>query len=218
MNTTLRARSSSRHRGVTMIESLVAIVVLSFGMLGVVGLQAAALQSNKEARFQASAVRLARELGEMMRGNKDVAEKLRWLTLGGLEVAATAAANPYLVEFSGTLPTTTVECFTTACASGLDVASFQIREWLSRVDTELPGARVSVCIDDAPFDAGGLPQWACSAAGGTTVVKIGWTQLSTDRGAAGTSGAGSATPGLLQASAADSRPGVALALLAGSSE
>lgn len=206
MNNPRPARSPSRHRGVTMIESLVAIVVLSFGMLGVVGLQAAALQSNKEARFQASAVRLARELGEMMRGNKDVA------------IAATAATNPYLVEFSGTLPTTTVECFTAACASELDVASFQIREWLSRVDAELPGARVSVCIDDAPFDAGGLPQWACSGAGGTTVVKIGWTQLSTDRGAAGSSGAGSTTPGLLQASAADSRPGVALAMLAGSFE
>jgi len=189
-----------------MIESLVAIVVLSFGMLGVVGLQAAALQSNKEARFQASAARLARELGELMRGNKDVA------------IAATAAANPYLVEFSGTLPTTTVECFTAACTNGVDIASFQIREWLSRVDTELPGARVSVCIDDTPYDAGGLPQWACSGAGGTTVVKIGWTQLSTDRGAAGTSGAGSTTAGLNLTSAADSRPGVALTLLAGSSE
>ena len=52
----------------TMIESMVAIVVLCFGMLGVVG-----LQSNKEARYQASATRLARELAEMMRGNKDIA-------------------------------------------------------------------------------------------------------------------------------------------------
>jgi len=42
-------------------------------MLGVVGGEAAALQSNKEARYQAAAVRFARELGELMRGNKDVA-------------------------------------------------------------------------------------------------------------------------------------------------
>lgn len=189
-----------------MIETLVAVVVLSFGMLGMVGLQAAALQSNKEARYQSSAVRLARELGELMRGNKDVA------------IATTSATNPYLVSFSGTLPTTTTDCFAAACTSNLDVASFQIREWLARVDAELPGARVEVCIDDAPFNAGGLPQWTCSGTGGTTVVKIGWTQLSTDRGATGSSGESTTTAGLNLASATGSRPGVVLTLLAGSSE
>ena len=142
-----------------MIESLVAIVVLSFGMLGVVGLQAAALQSNKEARYQSSAVRLARELGELLRGNKDVA------------IAASSADNPYLVEFTGSLPSTSADCFAGACATTQDVASFQIVEWLTRVDAELPGARVSVCIDDASFDAGGLPVWDCSGTGGTVVVK-----------------------------------------------
>ena len=57
-------------------------------------------------------------------------------------------------------------------------------EWLARVDEELPGARVKVCFDSAPFDANGLPQWDCTAgaAGAETpvVVKIGWTRGSTD--------------------------------------
>ncbi|HRI17726.1 MAG TPA: type IV pilus modification protein PilV [Burkholderiaceae bacterium] len=185
-----------------MIESLVAIVVLSFGMLGVVGLQAAALQSNKEARYQSSAVRLARELGELLRGNKNVA------------IEAASADNPYLVTFTGTLPSTSADCFAGACATALDVASFQIVEWLRRVDAELPGARVSVCIDDASFDSGGLPVWACSGTGGTVVVKIGWTQATTDHGAVGSSSSGSSTPGLARAT----RPGVVVALIAGSSE
>lgn len=202
MKPRLPRRPPHRQHGMTMIESLVAIVVLSFGMLGVVGLQAAALQSNKEARYQSSAVRLARELGELMRGNKAVA------------IEATSGANPYLVEYSGTLPTTTADCFAGACASAQDVASYQIREWLSRVATELPGARVTVCIDDAPFDGDGLPQWDCSDAGGTAVVKIGWTQLATDRGAVGSSGHGSDNPGLLMAE----RPGVVLTVMAGSPE
>ncbi|MBP6777418.1 MAG: type IV pilus modification protein PilV [Piscinibacter sp.] len=188
--------------GMTMIESLVAIVVLSFGMLGVVGLQAAALQSNKEARYQSSAVRLARELGELLRGNKNVA------------IEALSADNPYLVEFTGTLPSGTSDCFAGACATTLDVASFQIREWLARVDAELPGARVTVCIDDASFDAGGLPIWDCSGSGGTVVVKIGWVQATTDHAAVGSSGHGSSTPGLNRAT----RPGVVVALIAGSSE
>ncbi len=185
----------------TMIESMVAIVVLCFGMLGVVGLQAAALQSNKEARYQAAAVRLARELGELMRGNKDIAIK------------TSSTDNPYLVaNFTGTLPSAGTDCFAGACTTTKEVAAFQIRDWLSRVDAELPGARAVVCIDDAPFDvANGMPQWACSGAGGTTVVKIGWTQLTTDRAAVGSSGEGSG--GIAQAV----RPGIALAVLAGSS-
>ncbi|GAC1355126.1 MAG: hypothetical protein NVSMB34_08010 [Variovorax sp.] len=65
---------------------LVAIVVLSFGLLGMVGLQAAAMQNNRDARLQSTAVNLARELAEMMRGNKNV--------------ALLATANPYLGDFS----------------------------------------------------------------------------------------------------------------------
>jgi len=188
--------------GMTMIESLVAIVVLSFGMLGVVGLQAAALQSNKEARYQSSAVRLARELGELLRGNKNVA------------IEALAANNPYLVDFTGTLPSAGPDCFAGACATTQEVAGYQLREWLARADAELPGARVKVCVDDAAFDAGGLPVWDCSDSGGTVVVKIGWTQATTDHAAVGSSGYGSATPGLNRAT----RPGVVVALIAGSSE
>lgn len=197
-----RFRSAARERGMTMIESLVAIVVLSFGMLGVVGLQAAALQSNKEARYQSSAVRLARELGELMRGNKDVA------------IATATTDNPYLVEYTGSLPSASGDCFAGACATTKDVASFQIREWLTRVAAELPSARVTVCVDDETFDGNGLPVWDCSGNGETVVVKIGWTQATTDRGAVGASSYGSATPGLARAT----RPGVAVALIAGSSE
>jgi type IV pilus assembly protein PilV len=76
-----------RETGFSLLEVLVAIVVLSFGVLGVVGLQAASLQANKEARNQSAAVRLGRELGDMMRGNKDIA------ILSG-------TANPYLVNFT----------------------------------------------------------------------------------------------------------------------
>lgn len=183
----------------TMIESLVAIVVLCFGMLGVVGLQAAALQSNKEARYQASATRLARELAEMMRGNKDIA------------ILTSSADNPYLVDFTGTLPSAGTNCFSGSCPSQKEVAAFQVRDWLARLDAELPGARVSICIDDAPYDSAGLPRWACSGSGGTAVVKIGWTQMTTDHAAAGSSGVGSG--GLARAV----RPGIVLTLLAGSS-
>ena len=76
----LRQQSSlpPTHRkagGFSLIEVLVAIVVLSFGMLGMVGMQAFALQANRDARIQGQAVVLARELAEMMRGNKVIGVK-----------------------------------------------------------------------------------------------------------------------------------------------
>lgn len=145
-----------------------------------VGLQAAALQSNREARLQSTASSLARELAEMMRNNKNIA----LLTVG----------NPYAGIFNSVplAPATASYCLnvapsTAACANPTEIANAQMTEWLSRVDSELPGARVTVCVDAAPFDAQGLPQWDCTAgaAGTNSVIKIGWTRGSTNRSAVG---------------------------------
>ena len=84
----LRRRATG---GFTLVEVLVSIVVLSFGMLGIVGVQAFALQSNREARLQSHAVNLARELAEMMRGNNQIGIK------------SAAADNPYLLDATSPL-------------------------------------------------------------------------------------------------------------------
>jgi type IV pilus assembly protein PilV len=170
----------NRQRGFSLLEVLISIVVLSFGLLGMVGLQAAALQSNREARLQSTASLLARELAEMMRGNKDI---------------ALLATNPYLGNFAThpLAPAAASYCLnvataTTPCADATAIANAQMTEWLSRVESELPGARVTVCVDSAPFDSSGLPQWACTSTGtgATGVIKIGWTRGSTDRSQSGT--------------------------------
>jgi type IV pilus assembly protein PilV len=193
--------ASQRNHGFTLLEVLVAIVVLSFGVLGVVGLQAAALQANKEARYQSAAVALGRELGDMMRGNK------------GLAITTTAATNPYLGDFpAGTSLSTTDNCFTGACNSPSAVGNFNMREWLARVQTALPGARVVVCFDANPYTSSGTgdgrPEWPCSDSGGLAVVKMGWSRQTYDRSASGPE----------RASDASSRPVVVLPLIAGSVE
>ena len=180
------ARTAHRRPGVryaggfSLVEVLVSIIVLSFGLLGMVGMQASALKSNREARLQSSGVVLARELAEMIRGNKAIG-------------IGAGTANPYLGTFSSAplVATTPLYCLsvgTTACASTTEVANAQMTEWLARVDAELPGAKVAVCYDSAPFDANGIPQWTCgSGAGGVITVKIGWTRGSTKRSAIGAS-------------------------------
>jgi type IV pilus assembly protein PilV len=189
----------ARHAGFTLLEVLVAIVVLSFGMLGVVGLQAASLQANKEARNQSASVRLARELSDLMRGNKDTANN------------HSSANNPYIVDYTGTLPSADEDCYAITCTTAAKVAAFQVREWLSRATVELPGLHAKICYDKAPYDADGMPQWDCDDTGGAgvAVVKIGWTRMATDRGLSASS---AATGGLDRAS----RPGAVVPLIAGS--
>jgi len=170
------AKQAIRISGFSLVEVMVSIVVLSFGLLGMVGMQAASLQATREARVQSSGVVLARELAEMIRGNNVI----------GLQTTTTT--NPYLGLFSSPLTATdpkyclNVATGTTACANATEIAKAQMTEWLTRVDTQLPGARVSVCFDSAPFDSNGAPQWACTAgAGSLMVIKLGWTRGSTNR-------------------------------------
>lgn len=167
-----------RQTGFSLIEVLIAIVVLSFGLLGMVGLQAASLQANRDARLQSAAIVLAREFAEMMRGNK--------------AVALLSSGNPYLGDFSSSplVPETSSYCLAvgSTCATAEATAQAELTEWLARVDTELPGARVSICRDSAPYDSTGRPRWTCTSDATTdvVVVKIGWTRAGTRRATAGT--------------------------------
>lgn len=178
----LCTRSSPRQSGgFSLIEVLVSIVVLSFGLLGMVGMQAAALHANREARLQSSGIVLARELADMIRGNK---------TIGILQTN-----NPYLIAAQSPLtPTTASYCLnasaSSGCTSATDVANAEMTEWLARVDAELPGAVVVSCFDTTAYNSTtGVPQWNCTEPTGTTVapivIKIGWTKGTTNKSATG---------------------------------
>ncbi|MFS2099249.1 type IV pilus modification protein PilV [Variovorax sp. Varisp85] len=169
-------RNVRRGAGFTLVEVLVSIVVLSFGLLGMVGLQAGSLQANRDARLQSTAVVLARELAEMMRGNKDQ--------------ALLATANPYLIgEISSNplAPPTASYCLSIGQNCGTDkaaVAQAELTDWLARVSDALPGARVSICRDTAPFASDGTAQWSCTSTDNTDpiLVKIGWSRPSLKTG------------------------------------
>lgn len=208
-------------RGFSMIEVLISIVVLSFGLLGSVGLQSFAIKSNREGRLQSVATTLAREYAEMMRGNKYIG------------VEPTAAKNPYLLDDKtikalSDLPTAWAYCLHTGCedttalaanaqntAIQTKVAQSEVLEWMARALDELPGAWVRVCADVAPFDSSGLPQWACTAPTGgatldnmTVVIKMGWTQSAISRGQTGDAA--------LQK--ADTRPTLVFPVISGNSQ
>ncbi|WP_198262664.1 type IV pilus modification protein PilV [sulfur-oxidizing endosymbiont of Gigantopelta aegis] len=56
--------------GLTMIEVLVAVVILSIGLLGVAGLQVTGMRNNNSANLRTQASILASEFGDILRSNK----------------------------------------------------------------------------------------------------------------------------------------------------
>ncbi len=61
----------SRAQGFTLIEVLIALVVLSFGLLGVGALQGQGLRSSGDALFRTHALVLAGDIADHMRANTD---------------------------------------------------------------------------------------------------------------------------------------------------
>lgn len=61
------APTSASQRGATLIEVLVAVVVLAIGLLGLAGLQMTGLQSNHSASLRSQASLLAYDLSDRMR-------------------------------------------------------------------------------------------------------------------------------------------------------
>lgn len=140
-------------------------------MLGAVGMQATAMQSNREARNQAIATTFGRELAEKMRGNHAVA------------IQTTSANNPYLFDTTLTgapsVAAYTVNCFTTGCTTGANVAVWDVADWQGRVLAALSTPRVKVCFDADPFDSDSKPRWACTDTGDIAVLKMSWTRSNT---------------------------------------
>lgn len=159
------ATSRQVSTGFSLVEVLVSIVVLSIGLLGSIGMLLTAVRTGKEAATFAAAVNLARDLSEKVRMNPGVA-------------ARNDAANTYLVANWTAGSDAPVAagggCAAEAC-NPESLAAWDMSEWKRRVAKALPGARLSVCFDDKPWNASaGEYEWSCSEAGPNVVVKLGW--------------------------------------------
>ncbi len=82
------ARPNAAHRqaGASLVEVLVAVVVLSVGLLGIAGMQLVSLRNNHSAWLRSEATMRAYDVMERMRANRDQA------LAGGYDIALGAAA------------------------------------------------------------------------------------------------------------------------------
>lgn len=65
-------RSMKRQRGVLLLEGLLAILIFSLGVLGMIGLQATAIKQSSAAKYRTDASLMANQLiGQMWASNRD---------------------------------------------------------------------------------------------------------------------------------------------------
>jgi type IV pilus assembly protein PilV len=146
----------SQTAGFTLVEVLVAVVVLAVGLLGMAGLQVAGLHFNHSAYLRAQATLMAYDMAERMKANPV-----------GL------AANNYNNQAA---PGADIaECLTVAGCTPADMAQHDLFEWNTTLSRQLPGGKGAVCIDSTPNDANyDNPAASCDGVGSIYVIKIGW--------------------------------------------
>jgi len=149
-----RSLSSRRTaRGFTLIEVLVAAVILAIGLLGVAGLQAMSLRNNQSAFHRSVASALAYELADHMRTNVTGANA-GFFAPGSAQIHAACSA-------------------TTGC-SVQQAAQNSLAEWTAALAANLPMGSGFVCIDSTPDDGTGTGDPQCDGAGTRHTIKIWW--------------------------------------------
>jgi len=107
-------------RGITLVEVLVTVLVVSIGLLGLAGLQAASTQYNHSSYMRTHANNMAYDIADRMRANRQAAMD------GDYDV---------VIPQGGSAP------------SGGSVAAQDLQQWWTAIDGTLPAPEAEVAVD-----------------------------------------------------------------------
>lgn len=145
-------------KGQTFIEALIALVIMSIGILGIAGMQVLSLQQNRAALFRAEATQLANDLMDRLRVNTDI-------------------TYTALIDAD---PTSAQSCNVNSCTP-VQMAAFDIAQWKCSINSvDASGVTFPVCSGYTPpvgGITGSLPLGAGSVAivAGVVEVTIEWS-------------------------------------------
>lgn len=144
-------RLARRAAGFTLIEVLIALIVLVLGVLGAAAMTLTSLRDGKQSIYRSQATALAYELSDLMRANPST------------------SAQAVFTSSSGSLVSS---CWTTGCSTD-DTARNDYAEWKAKVPQMLPNGDAVICHDLTKLDQ--YP--ACdNAATAPLVVKLKWDE------------------------------------------
>ncbi|MGH8751672.1 MAG: type IV pilus modification protein PilV [Burkholderiales bacterium] len=144
-----------KNRGFTLLEVLIAILVLSFGFLAFAGMQLISLRNAHSGTYQTVATQLAREMADNLRANQ-------------VGVTGGFYDNPAV---NGVLST---NCLTTAGCTVQNMANMDIYMWTQKLAVVLPLGRGHVCRTST-LNTGTPAAPACTNTPGEPyAIKIWW--------------------------------------------
>lgn len=143
-------------QGVTLLEVLIAIVVLSFGLLGMLGMLTSGLKMTSSSHYRTIAAQQLTAMADMINANPSLIAKY----------APPASA------------TVTATCFTTGCNTD-QLPTTDYKLWQDNLRALLPlpnpvADRGILCLDATPAD-GNSGAFACDNTGRPT-IKICWNE------------------------------------------
>ena len=122
-----RGPQSFSQRGITLIESLIALLMAALGILGIIGVQMRTLVDTQASVSRGYAISLIDDLAERIQTNPD------------------ALSN--LAAYTSATPTVSTDCSAAACTPAA-LANYDTKQWLDQVATTLPASKVQVFIPD----------------------------------------------------------------------
>ena len=127
----MQVKSSNRQRGITLLESLIALVVAALGILGIIGVQLRTLSDTQTTVRREQAIRLIEDLSERMKVNPN----------------AMGHMDSYVSGWTETPPTEDVaqSCKDKAC-TGAELAADDLAFWKQTVRHSLPLGDANVFV------------------------------------------------------------------------
>lgn len=155
---------SRRQSGFTLIEVLIALLVLAIGLLGLAGLQTTGLHSNHSANLRTQATLLAYDLADRTRANRSG-------YLGGFYNNPSPADHH--CAWDGSPP---------ASCTLKQLAEHDVFEWNAAVAQALPQGSGVICLDSTQDDGDDTDhdgtveatEYACDGGGSLYVIKVWW--------------------------------------------
>lgn len=165
--------------GFTLLEVLVAVLVLSFGLLGIAGLLLSTMQNNAIAAQRTTATFLAQDIADRMRQN-----------INATKFFEADNVTPKTVFYLNSVGTN-FNCYGAAptgqCADSGKVAERDLFVWNALIRNSLPGGEGVVCRDLTPDDGSRFSDARCdNALTSPWVIKIFWTVRAEDQAGVGT--------------------------------
>lgn len=144
----------------SLIESIVAMVILAIGVMGLLGVQLRTLTGQQQGVQRATAMRMADELFEKVKANPSNAFSMT----APLGAAQWAWMANYAMTWN-TPPANNPDCVANAC-TGLQRAQWDIRQWRLRLIANLPGSDAMLLVSpDNPRQLIAIIGWQLKESG-----------------------------------------------------